>query len=261
MRLFFSKYQGTGNDFIMVDNRKQGFIPDEKIVKALCHRRTGVGADGLIIVEPHDTYDFSMRYFNADGHESTMCGNGGRCAIAFAYAEGICSKKPFFMAADGLHEGIIDGKLVHLKMQDVDKISKIDKGFFLDTGSPHFVVFTNGVKDFPVFQEGRKIRYRKEFAPRGTNVNFVEIINQTTLFNRTYERGVEEETLSCGTGSVAAALVFVYTRHNVSSPVTVLTQGGTLRIFFKAKEYGKFTDIWLQGFATAVFNGTITIPE
>jgi len=261
VRLFFSKYQGTGNDFVMVDNRKQGFIPDEKTVEALCHRRTGVGADGLIIVESHDTYDFAMRYFNADGGESTMCGNGGRCAIAFAHAQGICSLQTRFLAVDGLHEGMIDGKRVLLKMQDVDKISKRDTGYFLDTGSPHFVIFTSGVKDFPVLEEGRKIRYSKEFTPGGTNVNFVEILNQTTLFNRTYERGVEDETLSCGTGSVAAALGFAYSRQNVSSPVTVLTRGGTLQVSFEAKGNGTYADVWLQGPATPVFNGTVTIPE
>ncbi len=261
MRLFFSKYHGTGNDFVMIDNRRQGFVPAQATVAALCRRRTGIGADGLILISAHDKYDFTMRYFNADGQESTMCGNGGRCAIAFAHAQGLCGKKTRFLAVDGEHEGVIEEGLVRLKMQDVTGITPQENGYFLDTGSPHFVLFTEDVENFPVSRRGREIRNSELFQPEGTNVNFTGIVDDSTLFNRTYERGVEEETLSCGTGSVAAALVFADTRQNVSTPVTVRTPGGTLRVSFVKKGTGHYGDIWLQGPAVHVFNGSTIIHD
>ncbi len=261
MNLKFWKYQGTGNDFIMIDNRQNVFISGEKTVSSLCRRRTGIGADGLIIIENHPSLDFSMRYFNADGKEASMCGNGGRCAIAFAKYLGICNNHTAFKAVDGKHEGMVLNDQIRLKMQDVNKFLEMDGDFFLNTGSPHYVTFREDVEHYDVAREGKKIRYSSSFQPEGTNVNFVRIVNDNTLFNRTYERGVEEETLSCGTGSVAAAITLAIKRQNVSSPVTVNTPGGILHVYFTQKKENSFTDIWLEGPASSVFEGTTIISD
>jgi len=260
MEMNFYKYQGTGNDFVMIDNRDGLFRADEPRVAALCARRTGIGADGLILLQEHTLLDFSMRYFNADGRESTMCGNGGRCAIAFAHALGLCGTQTRFMAVDGEHTGEIrEGKIL-LKMNDVSSITPAGKGFFLDTGSPHYVEFRNEVEQMDVYAKGKEIRYSDLFRPEGTNVNFVQVIDTGTLFNRTYERGVEDETLSCGTGSIAAALTHAHTRQNVSSPVTILTRGGRLKVFFEKGKEKLYEKIYLEGPAECVFRGTITLP-
>jgi len=260
MELNFYKYQGTGNDFVMIDNRDGLFRADEQRVASLCARRTGIGADGLILLQEHPLLDFAMRYFNADGRESTMCGNGGRCAIAFAHALGMCGEHTRFMAVDGEHTGEIRKGTVLLKMNDVSDIRPVGKGYFLDTGSPHYVEFRDDVEQMDVFAEGKELRYSDLFRPEGTNVNFVQVIDPATLFNRTYERGVEDETLSCGTGSIAAALTHAHTRQNVSSPVTVLTRGGRLRVFFEKGKEKLFEGIFLEGPAEYVFRGTITLP-
>ena len=259
MRLTFYKYQGTGNDFIMIDNRSGQFRPEKKRVASLCRRRTGIGADGLILLEDHPGYDFSMRYFNADGGESTMCGNGGRCVIAFARALGVCGDRPRFLAIDGEHSGEIHDNSIRLNMNDVNEIREIRGGYFLDTGSPHFVLFREDVQQTDVFNEGRELRYSELFAPGGANVNFVEVLEPQTIFNRTYERGVEDETLSCGTGSIAAALVHAHIRQNVSSPVTVRTRGGTLKVWFHRGDDPLFGGVMLEGPATAVYEGTLEI--
>ncbi len=259
MKISFHKYQGTGNDFIMIDNRSGQFYPEESVVAALCRRRTGIGADGLILLEDHAGYDFSMRYFNADGREATMCGNGGRCVIAFARALGVCGDRPRFLASDGEHTGEILGDSIKLKMKDVNEIRQTEGGYFLDTGSPHYVLFREDVQNTDVFSEGRELRYSALFAPEGANINFVQVLDPQTIYNRTYERGVEDETLSCGTGSIAAALVHTYTRQNVSSPVTVRTRGGTLKVWFEKGEDPLYGEIMLEGPATAVYEGTIRI--
>ncbi len=259
MKVSFSKYQGTGNDFIMIDNRTRHFVPDEKAVARLCSRRTGIGADGLILIEPDESTDFSMRYFNADGKEATMCGNGGRCVIDFAHSLGISGNKTLFRATDGIHEGRIEQNLIRLKMQEVQDINTKNNSYILNTGSPHYVTFVQDVKAYPVVIKGREIRYSPDFQPEGINVNFVEILDNNTIFNRTYERGVEDETLSCGTGSVAAALVFSMLRQNGSHPVKVHTLGGVLKVSFKKVGNNKFTDIWLEGPAEKVFDGFIEI--
>ncbi len=260
MKLHFSKYQGTGNDFVMIDNRNKRFPAGREVIAQMCRRRTGIGADGLILLEEDDTYDFAMRYFNADGGESTMCGNGGRCVIAFAHHLGLFKKRTVFRAVDGLHEGEIEGEWVRLKMNDVKGIRQIEEGYFLDTGSPHYVLFREDTEKTDVIAEGRQWRYSDLFRPEGTNVNFVQVSGPSRLYNRTYERGVEDETLSCGTGSIAAALTLAHTRQNVSSPVTVVTRGGTLKVHFRQTDTTLFTDIYLEGPATHVFDGEILIP-
>ncbi len=255
----FHKFHGTGNDFIIIDNRNQKFTTDEDIIKNLCHRRFGIGADGLILLENSDKYDFSMRYFNSDGREGSMCGNGGRCISAFAQRILKLSGKICFTAVDGVHHAEIlksSGNLtsVKLKMADVTEIHQGDGYYFLDTGSPHHVVFVNHVDEVDVVGLGRKIRYSQDY-PRGTNVDFVEIKNGKLLV-LTYERGVEDETLSCGTGVTAAALAASLVRP--ADTYDIVTKGGNLRVSFTMKN-DSYTDIWLEGPVTYVFDGEIII--
>jgi len=261
MRILFDKYHGTGNDFIMVDIRNHAISDDPDIIAYLCHRRFGVGADGLIFLDNSAEHDFSMRYFNADGHEASMCGNGGRCIAAFASSLGIIQNTSVFEAADGLHTAEImsaDGPsaMVKLKMADVRGSEWSGDEIFLDTGSPHLVKYSPGVKNIDVLNEGRKIRMQKRFGPGGTNVNFVEE-NPSGLYIRTYERGVEEETYSCGTGATAAALAWSV-RNNISSPVKLNSPGGSLLVHFK-REGPDFTNIYLEGPAKHVYSGEIEI--
>ncbi len=261
MEWTFYKYQGTGNDFIMIDDRDGQFPADQEIISSLCTRRTGIGADGLILLQEHPGYDFSMRYFNADGHESTMCGNGGRCVIAFARSLGVCGEETRFLAVDGEHTGEIRDGLIRLKMNDVRKIRETGEGWFLDTGSPHYVLFREDVEHTDIFHEGRELRNSDLFRPEGSNINFTQVIGQQTIFNRTYERGVEDETLSCGTGSIAAALTHAHIRQNVSSPVTVLTRGGRLKVHFQPGEEVLYREIYLEGPALQVFRGVFEIRQ
>lgn len=261
MRILFDKYHGTGNDFIMVDIRNHAIPDDADIIAYLCHRRFGVGADGLIFLDNSTAHDFSMRYFNSDGQEASMCGNGGRCISAFASALGIVGNKAVFEAADGLHSAEIlssDGKtaIVKLKMADVRTGEWSGNEIFLDTGSPHLVKYCQGVKELDVKAEGRAIRMQSRFAPGGTNVNFIEE-NSTGLYIRTYERGVEEETYSCGTGATAAALAWAI-RNKAFSPVKLESPGGSLLVHFNREETD-FTNIYLEGPAMHVFSGEIEI--
>ncbi len=250
----FYKYHGTGNDFIIIDNRTGHFSKNNEFVKQLCDRRFGIGADGLILLEDSESADFKMVYYNADGHESSMCGNGGRCLVAFAHFLGLFETKTTFTAIDGLHEAELHGDVVKLKMIDVEKIEKTDGNFVLNTGSPHFVAHIDGLQDFDVYKNGNKIRNSATYSREGINVNFSTIISEDTLFVRTYERGVEDETLSCGTGATAAALVFMEEQGKSSVNVKVL--GGTLKVY--AERDGKgFRNVWLEGPATQVFRGNI----
>lgn len=249
----FFKYQGTGNDFILIDNRHLEFNKEEKYIAQLCHRRFGIGADGLILLENAPSFDFKMVYYNSDGKESTMCGNGGRCLVAFAHFLKIFESKTQFMAVDGVHHAeILEEGIVKLKMTDVQQILEKEHGFVLNTGSPHYVEFINDVKNYNVYENGKKIRYSQEFFSEGINVNFVEKISDQKLFVRTYERGVEDETLSCGTGITASALVFM-TLQNISS-VEIEALGGTLKVYAERKN-GVFHNIWLEGMAQQVFKG------
>lgn len=261
MRIDFCKYQGTGNDFVMIDNRGRWFpAEDGQLVAQLCHRRFGIGADGLILVQEHPDYPFEMVYFNADGRRGSLCGNGGRCTVAFAHRLGLIANNTWFMAADGLHEARIDEQqLVWLQMADVQNITPWNDNYFLNTGSPHVVQFEQTIADFPVYEKGKAIRYLPDFAPGGTNVNFVEIQSDNKLYVRTYERGVEDETYSCGTGVTAAALAYSASCKQPTGEqqvVDIRTPGGNLKVAFRHL-LESFSDIWLIGPAEYVFSGTI----
>jgi diaminopimelate epimerase len=231
----FHKYQGTGNDFIIIDNRDNTVSLNKAQIEKLCHRKFGIGADGLMLLQQKQGYDFEMIYYNADGNVGSMCGNGGRCLTQFAFDCGIKKEKYKFIASDGEHESFFaENGWVHLKMKDVDTIKRYHTDFILNTGSPHYVKSVNDVSKINVFNEGAEIRYSKEFEQDGINVNFVEQTDEDNLFVRTYERGVENETLSCGTGVTASALIFY---HNEV----------------------EFNNIWLCGAANFVFKGQINV--
>jgi diaminopimelate epimerase len=258
MNIAFNKYQGAGNDFIIIDNREGVFNPENSnLINRLCDRRFGIGADGLILINKASGYDFEMVYFNSDGFEGTMCGNGGRCAADFAIKSGISGKKLSFKAIDGIHEAFSEESLIRLKMNNVTGTRLVRNNYFINTGSPHYVVFTNKLNNFDVYTEGMKIRGSEDFHPGGTNVNFVEVVNQG-IFVRTFERGVEDETLSCGTGVTASAIASVLSGHFDSGPVNVRTKGGNLMVDFKVRG-NEIADIWLTGPATFVFEGKIEI--
>ena len=260
MKLTFYKYQGTGNDFVMIDNRTMTLSKnDTKLIQGLCDRRFGIGADGLILLENSDDPqdDFKMVYFNADGNESSMCGNGGRCLVAFAKFLGIIENSARFTAIDGVHEASIQEGVVSLKMQNVLEVSENEGFVYLDTGSPHHVIFTKNVGTIDIQKEGAAIRYSERYKlNNGTNVNFVESVSENTFSVRTYERGVEDETLSCGTGVTAVALAAFQSSRTNSDGVKLLTPGGELSVKFKSTEDG-FSDIWLSGPAQLVFKGEI----
>lgn len=261
----FWKYQGAGNDFVMLDQRKQAIISrqDTALIEHLCHRRFGIGADGLILLQSVAAYDFEMIYFNADGRESTMCGNGGRCIAAFARHLGLITDHCRFLAIDGPHEAKVVPKndfsaWVELKMSDVAMVSHHADAFVLNTGSPHYVRFVEHLDQVDVFAEGRAVRYGEPWKQEGINVNFVEKSGDV-LHIRTYERGVEDETLACGTGVTAAALA----AHLLDNPgkndaeIAVKARGGDLSVRYVAHPGGHFSDIWLCGPAVQVFEGEI----
>jgi diaminopimelate epimerase len=255
MNIPFYKYQGTGNDFVLIDNRLQFFDKNNaKLVAALCDRRFGIGADGLILLERHPTFDFRMVYYNSDGNESSMCGNGGRCITHFAKFLGIIETEAIFEAVDGMHSATIYGELVSLKMNDVSQIEVLEQGVYLDTGSPHHVVLVNKVQGVDVKKEGAAIRYNI-YGEEGANVNFVEALKTDVFSVRTYERGVENETLSCGTGVTAVALALFETGKTTNNTVVLKTLGGELVVRF-TKEGTIYKDIYLEGPAKQVFKGT-----
>ncbi|MBS1487853.1 MAG: diaminopimelate epimerase [Bacteroidetes bacterium] len=257
MTLPFFKYEATGNDFVIIDNRDINFLPDKNQIAKMCDRKFGIGADGLILIEKHKTLDFNLIYYNSDGSAS-LCGNGSRAAVKMTTSLGITGSKTKFNAYDGMHEAeLLHNGHVRLKMNNVDLIQKIEKDFFIHTGSPHFIRFVDNVKKFPVFEEGKKIRYSNAYQPQGTNANFVELLNDNSIFVRTYERGVENETLSCGTGVTAAAIAASY--KNYKSPVSVKTLGGELWVEFSVAPNGSFTDVYLVGPAKKVFEGMWTL--
>jgi len=258
MKYIFYKYQGTGNDFVIIDNREDRFYKnDSKRIARLCDRRFGIGADGLILLEEHYSCDFRMIYFNADGHESSMCGNGGRCITHFAHFLGIIKDQATFEAIDGLHHAVIDGGVIKLQMQSVTEINKDKDAVVLDTGSPHYVTLTSNVSEIDVNKEGAKIRFSKPYHEKGININFVEKINDGEFMVRTYERGVEGETLSCGTGVTAIALAMHYIGETEKNLVTLQTKGGTLQVNFKSGQR-VYQDIWLIGPANQVYKGEIS---
>lgn len=257
MQQGFYKYQGTGNDFVMIDNRLQTFNKkDTKHIAFLCDRRFGIGADGLILLENHPDLDFRMVYYNADGNESTMCGNGGRCLVAFAKHLGVISNKAVFEAIDGLHHATIEKGIVKLQMQDVTHVEMHEKHVFLNTGSPHHVQFEDSIENFDIKTKGAKIRYGSPYNEAGSNVNFVKKLSNQIFAVRTYERGVEDETLSCGTGVTAVALAMHALKETDKNLITLKVQGGELQVSFDV-ENGIYKNVWLIGPATYVFSGTI----
>lgn len=261
MQLHFYKYQGTGNDFILADNRKNEYASlTPKQIHSLCDRRFGIGADGLMLMNEKTSFDFEMKYYNADGKEGSMCGNGGRCMAKFAYHLGIHREVYRFLASDGIHEAEIDTDgIVSLKMKDVKTIRKYHNDFILDTGSPHYIKMATNVMDIDVFKKGSEIRHSKEFEEEGINVNFVEQLSDADkIIVRTYERGVEDETFSCGTGVTAAALV-CYHNENGFNDVQVKTLGGMLSVEFDRIDDSKYENIWLCGPAEKVYEGTLEV--
>jgi diaminopimelate epimerase len=253
----FYKYQGTGNDFIIIDDRSLTFQLDTAGIAQLCHRRFGIGADGLMLLQNETGYDFRMVYFNADGTEGTMCGNGGRCLVQFAAEQGIVQEKAHFIAMDGPHLAHITPETISLQMQDVTNIAQHDDDYFTNTGSPHVVRYVQQVQFTDVKNIGAAIRYSEAYlGQNGTNVNFAEKLDPQTLFVRTYERGVEDETYSCGTGVTAAALVSNATK-GMSSPIQIKTLGGELAVQFEGNSTDGYTQIFLIGPAKHVFTGEI----
>lgn len=255
MTIPFSKYHSTGNDFIMIDNRNFATRLSPKQVYNLCHRRFGIGADGLIFIQNHNDADFEMVYFNADGNLGSFCGNGSRSAVLFAKNIGaIAASKIKFMAFDGLHEAEILNNGIKVLMSPYKNFKKLnEKEFFLDTGSPHHVMFVDDVFHFPVLNKGKEIRDSERYQPNGTNVNFVGVINEG-IFVRTYERGVEDETFSCGTGVTAAAICYLKIQNQEQGEVNVFTIGGDLRVIVNSEQ-----QIFLEGPAIEVFNGYINV--
>lgn len=252
----FYKYQGTGNDFVMIDNRDNSF-PKENIslVAKLCDRRFGIGADGLILLENDEQTDFRMVYYNSDGNQSSMCGNGGRCIVAFAQRLGIIGDKTTFIATDGLHFATIENNVISLQMKDVDDVKITDEYVYLNTGSPHHVVLVEDLEKYDVKNQGAKIRYSDLYGKEGTNVNFVTQITEDFFAVRTYERGVEDETLSCGTGATAVAIAMYALKKTNSTEISIKVIGGDLKVSFCKRD--GYEEVFLKGKADFVFEGNI----
>ena len=260
MKITFHKYQGTGNDFVMIDNRNLQFPKiDIKLIAHLCDRRFGIGGDGLILLENHLTTDFQMVYYNSDGNQSSMCGNGGRCLVNFAKSLNIIENETTFTAVDGIHYATIDAAgIVSLQMKNVADIKITDKYVFLDTGSPHHIEHVENLANLDIKNAGSTIRYSELYGEKGSNVNFVSQISNDSFAIRTYERGVEDETLSCGTGATAAAIAMKATGKTNSNHVQIQVQGGNLEVYF-TEEGGYYKDIFLKGEAVFVFKGEIFV--
>jgi len=257
MHFDFSKYQGSGNDFIMIDGREENFQFSAEEVGNLCHRRFGIGADGLIIIKDHPSFDFEMDYYNADGSQS-FCGNGSRCAQAFAEELGIIAGNSNFLAIDGAHEGKKEGEwyATHMSNVSAERIESLGNDWLINTGSPHYIRFVEDLINTDVFSEGRKLRNSARFKENGVNVNFVEIHDQS-ISVRTYERGVEDETFSCGTGVTAAAIALLQKQNSAQTEVQVKTKGGPLSIQIKRLSKDSFENIWLKGPAEKVYSARL----
>jgi diaminopimelate epimerase len=258
MKLDFYKYHGTGNDFILIDSFNKDIQLSKDNIEQLCHRRFGIGADGLMILRKHDGYDFEMDFYNSDGNQGSMCGNGGRCIVAFAHDLGIIEDTTKFLAPDGEHEAkFFSHDKISLKMIDVDYIENNELGFFMNTGSPHLVITKETELGLNVFEEGKSIRYSEKYRNEGVNVNFViPGTDNSKIF--TYERGVENQTFSCGTGTVAAALT-LHKNRNTQSPIRFTTLGGNLSVLFNFDAHDKYSNIWLEGPAIRTFQGISNI--
>ena len=259
MQIQFYKYQGTGNDFVMIDNRTNAFPKNNtKLIEFLCDRRFGIGGDGLILLENHEKYDFTMVYYNSDGSTSTMCGNGGRCLVAFAKQLGIIDKEAHFEASDGYHFAKFEDNLIALQMIDVTEVKHFNTHVFVYTGSPHHVQLVSDLKDFDVKNTGKKLRYSDLYDDSGCNINFVEQENTDTFSVRTYERGVEDETLSCGTGATAVAIAMHATNKTEANRININVLGGKLIISF-VLENEVYKNVFLTGPAELVFAGSIEV--
>lgn len=258
MDKIFYKYQGTGNDFIIFDNRTL-FFPkrNNELISTLCNRHFGIGADGLILLENDKNSDFKMVYFNADGNESTMCGNGGRCIVAFAQKLHLFDKKTSFLAIDGLHHATIDASSVSLQMIDVSEVRISEHSIFVNTGSPHHIEIVDDLEHFPVIDKARKI-IKSKYSTKGCNVNFVEQLNDNTFKVRTYERGVEDETLACGTGVTAVAIAMHKINKTNSNHIKLNVLGGNLEVKFIA-EHDRYANVVLSGPTQFVFKGTLSL--
>ena len=258
MNVSFYKYQGTGNDFIIFDNRALFFPKSNNLlISNLCNRHFGIGADGLILLENDENSNFKMIYYNADGNESTMCGNGGRCIVAFAKKLQLFDKKTKFSAIDGMHYAEINDNKVSLQMINVNDIKVFGNSVFTNTGSPHHIEVVDNLEDFPVVIKGRQI-INKHYQTEGCNVNFVEQLSNETFKVRTYERGVEDETLACGTGVTAVAIAMHFNKKSSSNCIKLIVLGGSLEVQFKEHK-GNYTDIILSGPAAFVFEGKIAL--
>ena len=260
MKISFSKYQGTGNDFVMLDNLNGQYDSLTILqIQLICDRRFGVGSDGLIKINSHNSSDFEVEYFNSDGSKS-FCGNGARCSVAFAETLGVNVSDTSFLGIDGLHKASKNQDVISLEMGDVSEITKIENDFVIYTGSPHYIRFIDAINDLDIVQFGKKVRYSEEFKNEGINVNLVEIVNANNLIVNTYERGVEDETLSCGTGVTACVLAFAYQTQLLGEhKVSVKVKGGNLSVFFNQETLGKFTTIHLIGPGQFVFSGEINV--
>jgi len=256
MQIIFNKYHGTGNDFIIIDNRELIISPDnEKMIRNLCDRHTGIGADGLILINNHEMHDFEMRYFNSDGKEGSMCGNGARCAVAYVEKSGLGKNIGTFMAIDGIHTYKISGNLISISLSDTRLPVIIDGNHFINTGSPHYIIYVLDCNNVNVYDKGSSIRWSGSFAPYGTNVNFVEK-TADGISVRTYERGVENETLSCGTGVTAAAISSKWESGHGKHKVNIKTPGGNLSVSFEIADK-HISGICLSGPASFVFAGVL----
>ncbi|MCM0668359.1 diaminopimelate epimerase [Flavobacterium tyrosinilyticum] len=260
MQIEFYKYQGTGNDFVMIDNRSNFFPKDDvKLIERLCDRRFGIGADGLILLENDTETDFRMVYYNSDGNQSSMCGNGGRCLVAFANQLGVIDDKTTFIATDGLHHASVNtDSIVSLQMIDVNEIQKKDSYTFLNTGSPHHVQIVDDLEHYNVKENGAAIRYGELYGEKGSNVNFVKKVDNDTFSLRTYERGVEDETFACGTGATAVAIAMNAIGETDQTSIHLNVEGGKLVVSFD-KDNDVYTNVFLTGPAKFVFKGTIEI--
>jgi len=258
MQISFSKYHGTGNDFIIIDNRDGSINLSINQINHLCDRRFGIGADGLLLLNSIADFDFEMKYYNADGAEGSMCGNGGRCITQFAYDIGIKKEQYHFIATDGPHDAFFGtNNWIHLKMINVSSINKIHNDYVLNTGSPHYITEISNIENLNVVKEGQAIRYSNNFKEKGINVNFIQK-EANKIIVRTYERGVEDETYSCGTGVTAASLVFAKNETGFNR-IEVETKGGQLAVEFDKKGDQEFNNIWLCGPAVFVYKGSVEL--
>jgi diaminopimelate epimerase len=259
MKIKFQKYQGTGNDFIIINNESLNFPQkNHQLISRLCDRKLGIGSDGLILITPSESLDYEMVYFNSDGNLGSMCGNGARCSVKFAQNNNLIKNQTIFNAFDGNHSATIIDNQVFLSMKDVLDIKSFGKDLILNTGSPHYIQIIEELDSFDVFKQGKKIRNSSEFKKEGINVNFVKIISDSEFYVRTFERGVENETLSCGTGVTAVALAMYHSGKTKLKNLKINTNGGVLKVVFKSTDFG-FEKIILSGNVELVYKGEFII--